>query len=340
MQTARLWNPLRDGTVQCRLCAQFCVIRPGKPGLCGVRVNSSGTLETMVYDKVAAMNLDPVEKKPLYHFLPGSMTFSFGTMGCNVSCSFCQNADLSQTPRTQGIVQGRNISPEELVELALSENAQSISYTYSEPTIFFELMEDTTAQARKRELKNILVSNGFQSPECLDRLQGIIDAANIDLKAFSDDFYRDICNARLDPVLQNLKRIFRMGWWLEVTTLIIPGANDSPEELRNMARFLRDELSPSVPWHLSGFHPTYRMTDRPPTPPQTLFMARDIAKEEGLSFVYLGNLPGGEINTTMCPSCNHELVRRKGFTLIRNRLNRNACPDCGTVVPGVWSAAQ
>ncbi len=336
MHEAELWKPLENRRVQCHLCSHFCRIDEGERGKCGVRENRDGRLYTLVYDKVAATNLDPVEKKPLYHFLPGTMSFSFGTMGCNLSCLFCQNAFLSQTPRTGGTIEGRKITPGELVAAALGSGASSISYTYSEPTIFFELMRDTAREAKQKGLKNIMVSNGFQSPQCLEELAPFIDAANIDLKAFTDDFYRKVCGARLEPVKKNLAHIRKLGWWLEVTTLLIPGLNDAESELRDMAAFLVAELGADTPWHLSRFHPEYRMTDRPPTPASTLAMAKRIGVEAGLRFVYVGNLGPNEQNDTLCPSCGALLVRRAGFSCGPVRLKNGTCPECGAAVAGVW----
>lgn len=338
MHRAALWKPLDDDRVQCRLCAHFCRIPPGERGTCGVRENRDGTLFTLVYDRAAAINLDPVEKKPLYHFLPGSLTFSFGTMGCNLSCTFCQNADLSQSPRQGRPVTGHAVTPEALVQAALDSGAASISYTYSEPTIFFELMRDTAGLAKKAGLKNIMVSNGFQSPQCLDELGPLIDAANIDLKAWNEDFYRDVCGASLGPVKKNLVHIRRLGWWLEVTTLVIPGLNDDPGDLRGMAAFVFAELGADTPWHLSRFHPDHRMLDRGRTPPKTLETARDMGHAAGLRYVYVGNLGPGERNDTTCPSCGEVVVRRTGFHAEPARLRAGACPACGAAVAGVWGA--
>jgi pyruvate formate lyase activating enzyme len=267
---ALLWRTLKDNTVQCRLCSHFCRIEEGKTGLCGVRRNNGGTLVTLSRNKVAALNLDPVEKKPLFHFQPGTSTLSIGTPGCNLDCLFCQNWTLSKPPRQGRPLEGQHIEPEEIIRLAKSSGAASVAYTYSEPTIFFELMLETATLARQEGLANIMVSNGFQSPECIDKLDGFIQATNIDLKSFREEFYRDICGARLKPVLENLVHIRRLGWHLEVTTLVIPGENDSDAELRDIARFLFSELGADLPWHVSRFHPCHRMTDHPPTPVETL----------------------------------------------------------------------
>lgn len=335
MHPARLWKALADGTVQCRLCAHYCRLGQGQRGKCGVRECRDGALYTLVYDRVAAVNLDPVEKKPLYHFLPGSSTLSFGTMGCNLSCAFCQNASLSQPPRQGHPVTGERLTPDDLVQAALRSGAASISYTYSEPTIFFELMADTADLAHAKGLKNILVSNGFQSPHCLSALADRIDAANIDLKAMNEDFYERICGAKLAPVLANLIHMRRLGWWLEVTTLLIPGLNDDPDELRRLADFLVEKLGPDTPWHLSRFHPDYAMRDRPVTPLASLQQAHAIGREAGLHFVYLGNVPDNPYDRTLCPACGELLLDRSGFAVTAARTVGGVCPHCGAELPGV-----
>lgn len=358
----------KEARVQCRLCSHYCIIPGGGTGRCGVRVNRPdtarpdtarpdtagpgvagpdvtvnaapvGRLFTLVGDNVAAVNLDPVEKKPLFHFMPGTLTYSFGTMGCNLACSFCQNWSLSRPPAEEGVVRGQRITPTKLVAEARASGAASVSFTYSEPTIFFELMADTADAARAAGLATIMVSNGFQSPECLAELEHRINAANIDLKAFTEHFYATQCGARLKPVLHTLRTIARMGWWLEVTTLLIPGLNDDPDELRDMARFIRDELGPDVPWHLSRFHPAYRLTDRPPTPPATLERAWEIGREEGLRFVYLGNMPGHPAESTHCPACGALFARREGFHTHLPASSR--CVRCGATMPGVgWDTPE
>ncbi|MGE4299396.1 MAG: AmmeMemoRadiSam system radical SAM enzyme [Desulfovibrionaceae bacterium] len=341
MHLAMLWKPLANGVTQCRLCSHYCRIQPGATGRCGVRVNQDGALHTLVFDRVAALNLDPVEKKPLFHFLPGTVTFSLGTMGCNLSCSFCQNFSLSQPPREGRPVQGQHATPEDIVAGAKRLGARSISYTYSEPTVFSELVLATATRAVAQGLKNILVSNGFQSPQCLDALGPYIHAANIDLKAFTDAFYRQRCGARLAPVLATLKHIVRLGWWLEVTTLVIPGLNDSAPELRDIARFIHDELGPDVPWHVSRFHPTHRLTDRPPTPVATLERAWTIGRDAGLRHVYLGNVRGHPGEHTLCPACGGVAVERVGFSVAPLRGAPGVCPACGTAIAGVgWDTLE
>jgi len=334
MREAKLWTAHPEDMAHCHLCCHFCRIPAGQRGQCGVRVNQAGKLYTEAYDQVAAANIDPVEKKPLYHFLPGTQTFSFGTMGCNLGCSFCQNYTLSQPPREGRPVAGHPATPGGLVKSALDSGCSSISYTYSEPTIFFELMYDTAGLAQDQGLKNIMVSNGFMSPQCLDELAPLIDAANIDLKADTEAFYADVCQAKLAPVKKNLRRMRELGWWLEVTTLIIPGLNDSAAELTAMAKFLADELGPETPWHLSRFHPDYKLQDRPPTPVATLQMAQNIGRQAGLKFVYVGNVPGGEHNATACPKCGRTVIERTGFAVRRMDVDHGLCPACREPIPG------
>jgi pyruvate formate lyase activating enzyme len=334
MHPARLWKPLKDGAAQCRLCSHFCRIGPGERGICAVRVNVGGELCTLVYDRAAAINIDPVEKKPLYHFHPGSRTLSFGTMGCNLGCSFCQNWSLSQPPREGRQVAGQEVTPGTLVAAAVEASCESMSYTYSEPTVFFELMRDTAAQARERGLSNIMVTNGFMSPECLTELAPLIDAANVDLKAFTPEFYERVCQARLDPVKKNLARMRDLGWWIEVTTLVIPGLNDGPAELAAMAAFIADELGTNTPWHLSRFHPDYKLIDRPPTPAATLETAWEIGRKAGLDFVYVGNLPGNAHNSTVCPSCGQTAIARSGFSVLDGPAPGGKCMSCGAGLAG------
>ncbi|MDR3640963.1 MAG: AmmeMemoRadiSam system radical SAM enzyme [Humidesulfovibrio sp.] len=343
---ARFWKPLAPGkagqgaSVQCRLCNHFCSIPDGGRGICAVRQNQAGTLYTLVYGLPAAISVDPVEKKPLYHFLPGTRIFSFGTMGCNLSCSFCQNAQLSQSPRLGQPIRGHNLTPEALVSAALDSGSKSIAYTYSEPTVFLELVEDTALLARARGLKNVLVTNGFMSPESLDALgpadTGPIQAANVDLKAFTEAFYKDQCGARLAPVLKNLKHMRELGWWLELTTLLIPGLNDGPDELAELAAFIVRELGPDTPWHLSRFHPEYRLLDRPVTPTETLTMARDVGHAAGLRYVYIGNASGPGFGDTRCGSCGEVVLERDGFA-VRGSLPEGRCGSCGAILPGVWA---
>lgn len=336
MSNAILWRPQKNSQIQCLACSHFCLIDPGEGGLCGVRENRDGKMHSLVRNKVAALNVDPIEKKPLFHFLPGTLTLSLGTMGCNLSCSFCQNYSLSQTPRQKKAIEGEDITAEQIIRLAGEYFAASISYTYSEPTVFIELVMDTARPAREKGLKNIIVSNGFQSPDCLKEMNGHIDAANIDLKAFTEKFYQEYCGAKLKPVLKNLVKIREMGWWLEVTTLIIPGLNDSSEELNKMAEFIFTELGPDTPWHISRFHPTFKMTNIHSTPVETLEKAWSIGRDQGLKFVYTGNVPGHEAENTFCTACGKQVVTRMGFEIKSSHVNDMFCSFCGEKIPGVW----
>ncbi len=335
MQEARLWRQLKDDTVQCRLCNHFCSVRPDERGKCGVRENQGGTLYSLVADRVAATNVDPIEKKPLYHFQPGSHSLSVGTVGCNFFCLFCQNDALSQSPKSGGPIPGEPVTPQQIVQAAKQYGCKSISYTYNEPTMFYELMRDCAELAKGEGLANVMVSNGFMSPECLDELEPWIDAINVDFKAYTEHFYNELCGTRLEPVLENLKRIKRMGWWLEVTTLIIPGQNDSEQELEGVAAFIRDELGPETPWHLSRFHPCYQMTQTPSTPITSLETAHAIGRKAGLQFVYLGNVPGREEGNTYCPDCGQTLIQRSGFSAGGIDVENGNCCGCGHPIAGV-----
>jgi pyruvate formate lyase activating enzyme len=335
MKEAALYEKMADEKVRCRLCHHRCLIKSGARGLCGVRENRAGTLISLVYGKIIAGHSDPIEKKPLFHFLPGTRSYSIATVGCNFRCAFCQNADISQMPADQNRIMGDEMTPEAIVDLALNYRAQSISYTYTEPTVYFETARDTARIAVSKGLKNVFVSNGYMTRECLEEIHPDLHAANVDLKAFNDRFYKDQCGARLQPVLDTIGRMREMGIWLEVTTLLIPGLNDSEPELKSLAGFLAD-TDPGIPWHISRFHPTYRLTDRPITPVQTLRRARDIGYETGLQYVYTGNIPGDEGENTFCHACKTPLIDRVGFQVARNRINDGRCPACGEAVPGIW----
>lgn len=319
--------------VRCGLCRQECQVAPGKYGQCGVRYNHQGSFFTAVGANVAAVNLDPVEKKPLFHFLPGTATFSIGTLGCNLHCRFCQNSDISQ-PFGSSRNPGRKADAWSIVKAALESGARSISYTYNEPVVFFELMRETASLAIEHGLRNIMVSNAFMSEGCFSELNGLIHAVNFDLKSFTNDFYRKICGARLEPVLENIKVAVKAGWWVELTTLVIPDLNDSMEELSGIASFIAHEAGRQVPWHVSRFHPSYKMLDTTPTGLDALERALEAGCKAGLDYVYVGNLPGHESESTFCPSCKEVVLERRGY---RTRVNaRGRCPKCATVIAGVW----
>lgn len=342
MRKAMLYEGLRGGGVRCKLCAHRCSVPTRDRGFCRVRENRDGVLYSLVYGLVIAQAVDPIEKKPLFHFLPGSKSYSIATPGCNFRCSFCQNAEISQLPRFAQLETRETTTPERVVAAAQSQGCRSIAYTYTEPTVFFEFAYDTMQAAREAGLANVWVTNGYMTPECIDLLAPpdgsgrLLDAANVDLKAWDDAFYRHYARARLEPVLESMKLLKRRGVWLEVTTLVIPGLNDGEPGLRGMARFIRDELGAETPWHLSRFHPTFELIDRPPTPAATLQHAREIALSEGLKHIYVGNLPGQGDEDTVCAACGHALVRREGYRILSRSLVNGRCPNCGAPAAGVW----
>jgi pyruvate formate lyase activating enzyme len=336
MHEARFYEKSADDKVNCRLCAHECLIDPVKRGLCMVRENQGGALYSLVYGKVIAQNVDPIEKKPLFHFLPGTRSFSIATVGCNFQCEHCQNFDIAQYPRLhQKEIMGQETTPAAIVANAQASHSASIAYTYTEPTIFAEFAYDTAILARKEGIRNVFVSNGFMTETSATALGEVIEADNIDLKSFSPDFYRKICKAKLQPVLDTIVRMKQLGVWVEVTTLVIPGLNDSNEELREIANFLKG-VGPEIPWHVSAFYPTYKMLDRPPTPATTLRRARDIGLEAGLRYVYTGNIPGENGENTYCAACREPLIERFGYTIRRYHLKDGNCPKCGGQVEGVW----
>ena len=334
MREAMLYERLEDQRVQCHLCAHRCVIKNQKRGICSVRENQDGRLISLVYARAIAKHVDPVEKKPLYHFQTGSRTYSIATVGCNFRCLFCQNADISQMPRESNRIMGEELPPEQVVLAAQQSRCKSISYTYTEPTIFFEYAYETAKLAHASEMKNIFVTNGYMTPEALDLIQPYLDAANVDLKTFNNDFYKEQCGAKLEPVLESLKKLKSMGVWLEITTLVIPGLNDSDSELTEIAEFIL-ELGPETPWHVSRFHPTYMLRNIPSTPVATLKRAREIGLQVGLHFVYTGNVPGDQGEKTLCHQCGRVLIDRFGFATGKYAIKKGRCPDCQTPVAGV-----
>ena len=329
---AILWSKAAGGSVDCSLCSHRCHIVDGKRGVCGARQNRGGTLFSLVYGRLIAEHMDPIEKKPLYHFLPGSLSYSIATPGCNFRCTFCQNWQISQVEAAPAFDSISYVAPERVVSAAVAGGAPSISYTYTEPTIFMEYALDCARLARREGLKNVFVTNGFQTPEAVQAMTGLIDAANVDLKAFTDEFYRRQCAGRLQPALDTISNMHRAGIHIEVTTLIVPGRNDSDEQLSGIARFLAD-LSPDIPWHISRFHPDYKETALPPTPVETMRRANEFGREAGLHYVYLGNVQLDAGQDTKCPGCGKVLVRRRGFGRPSLYLTEPRCPDCGHDVP-------
>ena len=335
VREALLYERENDLQVRCALCAHRCLIDAGARGICGVRENREGVLGSLVYGRVIAENVDPIEKKPLFHVLPGSRSFSIATAGCNFRCTFCQNHEISQLPREENRIIGKERTPAKIVERARLTGCSSISYTYTEPTIYFEFAWDTAGIARVQGLKNVFVTNGYMTAETLELLSPRLDAANVDLKSFRDDFYKKQCGARLQPVLDNLKRMKELGIWVEVTTLLIPGLNDDEEELRDIAGFLFS-LGAETPWHISRFHPQYRMTKTPPTSAASIHRAAEIGKAAGLKYIYCGNLPGDAGENTLCDRCGRILISRYGFDVERLDLERSACPHCGAPLHGIF----
>ncbi len=335
MKKAMFYESEGSNQVRCGLCRFQCLIKDGTRGICGVRENRAGILYSLVYGKICAEHVDPIEKKPLYHVMPGSTTYSIATVGCNFHCHQCQNYSISQVlPHTA--IQGMPQTPADIVKQAKATRCQSISYTYTEPTIFYEFAYDTAQLAHQAGLKNIFVTNGYISKTALSQIAPFLDAANIDLKGFSEKFYRDIIHARLSEVLDSIIEYRKQGIWIELTTLIIPGLNDSDADLQGIASFIMSNLGPDTPWHVSQFYPTFKLTDRPRTPVATLKKARDIGLATGLRYVYEGNVPGAGGENTYCPSCSSLLIERYGFTIIANRLHKGACPDCSTSIAGIY----
>lgn len=334
MKEAKLYQPLSESRVGCQLCAHRCVIADGQWGICRVRENRDGTLYSRVYGQPIARHVDPIEKKPLFHFFPRSRAYSIATAGCNFHCQWCQNWEISQMPRQQKLMSGTEVSPETVVQEAQRTACQSIAYTYTEPTIFFEYAYDIAELADARGIHNVIITNGFMTNEMLDAFHPYLDAANVDLKAFRDETYRKYVGGRLDPVLESMKRMKELGVWLEVTMLIIPGINDEESELREAAQFIVNELGARTPWHISRFHPAGHMRDVPPTPESTLQQAYRIGREAGLRYVYLGNVSRSE--DTQCHECGRVLVERSGMGVLRDHVTSDGqCPDCQTPVAGI-----
>ena len=333
---AMLYEAGEGQQVRCRLCGHECVIAAGKTGICQVRENQAGKLVSLNYDALVAVNVDPIEKKPLFHFLPGTQSLSVAAAGCNFQCSFCQNWQISQAPRTGRIVGGQAVSPEDLVAAAEKRHCASVSYTYTEPTIFFELAYDTAKLASERGIRNCFVSNGFMTSRAVRTIAPYLDAINVDLKAFRDETYRKIMKARLEPVLTCLKELVAAGVWVEVTTLVVPGMNDSEAELGDIAGFIAGQLGPDVPWHVSRFHGDYQWSDVQSTPMATLERAVKAGRDAGLKYVYSGNVPGDENENTCCPACSSTLIRRVGYMIRENRLSGGACGNCGEQIAGLW----
>ncbi len=335
IREALLYEKLTDSRVQCALCAHRCKINPGRRGLCGVRENKDGVLYTLVFGTLIAENVDPIEKKPFFHVYPASKSYSVATVGCNFRCEFCQNADISQMPSTMIMIGGQEVDPEAIVRRAQKNDCRTIAYTYTEPTVYLETALAIAGIASNEGLENVFVTNGYMSPEALEVMKPYLAAANVDLKSFRDEFYKQYCKARLQPVLDSLKKMRDIGIWLEITTLLIPGLNDSSEELKEIAAFIRS-LGQEIPWHISRFHPQYKMLNRPETPRASLRLACEIGREAGLKYVYSGNVPGDEGENTYCSNCSKLLIKRYGYRIIEKKLSGKACSHCGHILDGLF----
>jgi len=332
---ALFWEPQPNAVTLCTLCPHLCRIREDHYGICGVRKNENGILYTLVYEQAAALHVDPIEKKPLFHFYPGSRSLSIATVGCNFRCRFCQNWDLSQAAKGKDRqIAGKVVRPADIVQLAEQYDCQTIAFTYSEPTIFYEYAYDTAKLAAQKNIYGVFVTNGYIMPEPLEFIRPYLSALNVDLKSFNSEYYKKTIGARLEPVLASLKKMKELGFWLEVTTLVIPTKNDSDMELAKIAEFIRG-LGPEIPWHVSAFHPDYQMTDLPRTSAATLQRARRIGLNAGLRYVYTGNIPGDDGESTFCYNCGTLVIRRLGFSIIENRIVNGSCPKCGTKIDGV-----
>lgn len=335
IKEAMLYEKLTDGRVKCLLCAHGCIIHPDRKGICGVRENTGGVLYSLVYGTLVAENIDPIEKKPFFHVFPASRSFSIATVGCNFSCSFCQNHDISQMPRSSQMIAGEDMAPADIVAMAQKSGSKTIAYTYTEPTVYFELAYDTAKIAHRQGLKNVFVTNGFMTPQAIEILAPYLSAANVDLKSFREEFYKKYCGARLQPVLDSLRTLKEKNIWVEITTLLIPSLNDSEEELKDIARFVAG-LGVETPWHISRFHPQYQMRNLPVTSLSSLRKAAQIGKDAGLKYVYSGNVPGDQGENTYCSQCEKLLIERYGFIVVANHLEKNRCPRCQAPLEGIF----
>ena len=335
MKEAEFYIPLGEGMVQCRLCPRNCIISEGGRGFCTVRVNKGGKLYTLVYSQPCAVHKDPIEKKPFFHVLPGARTLSIATAGCNLRCNFCQNWFIAQRPPEK--VKSIHLPPQKLVDKAVEEGCKVIAYTYTEPVVFYEYMKETARIAKERGLRNVAHTAGYINPEPLRKICRYMDAINVDLKAFHQGFYDTLCwGGKLEDVLRTLRIIKEEKVWLEITCLIIPTFNDSPQEIREMCRWIKENLGDDVPVHFSRFFPMFKLVKLSPTPVSTLEKARKIAQEVGLKFVYIGNVPGHPAENTYCPRCGKILIRRMGYVVLENHIKDGKCEYCGEKIPGVW----
>lgn len=331
---AKYWTLLQDKTVQCQLCPNYCVLKTGKKGRCGARINVDGKLYTIVYARPVAVHVDPIEKKPFTHFLPSTVSFSIATAGCNLGCIFCQNWQISQSRPEDA--ESAVLPPMDVVDLAKKYKCASIAYTYTEPTIFYEYMLDTAKAAKTYGIRNVMHTCGYINPNPLKELLKYMDAVNVDLKGFSEEYYVTMCSGHLDPVLETIKTVKRSGVWLEITNLVIPGKNDDPKMIKAMCLWIKENAGPDTPLYFSAFTPQYKLTGLPPTPVKTLEDAQKIAKEAGLHYVYIGNVYGHTGESTYCPKCGKLIIKRQGFDTLEVDLIDGKCKYCGYKIAGVW----
>jgi pyruvate formate lyase activating enzyme len=336
VREAMHYKRLEEGRIECEICPRACKVAIKERGYCGVRENIDASYRTLVYGRVCSMNVDPIEKKPLFHFLPGAKALSIATAGCNIECKFCQNWEISQFRPEQ--VRSINFPPEEVVRQAKSNGIESIAFTYSEPVVFYEYMYDTAKLAREQGVKSVMISNGYIEEKPMVGLCEHLSAVKVDLKAFTDKFYKEICSGELRPVLDTLKVLRREKMWNELVVLMIPTLNDGEEEIQQMCAWVHDELGPDVPIHFTRFHPTYKIKNLPPTPVSTLERAREIAMEKGLNYAYVGNVPGHEGESTYCAHCKKPVIQRLGFRILEVAIDGGHCAYCKTPIPGVWKA--
>ena len=322
--------------IKCKTCPRECVVGDRERGFCGSRENRGGVYYTLVYGRAAALNLDPIEKKPLFHFLPGSGALSIGTAGCNMDCKDCQNWELSQR-RPEQVQRNADLPPEKLAALAQRNGAPVLAYTYTEPVTFYEYMHDAAKVGRARGLKSVMISNGYIQAEPMKQVCQVLDAVKVDLKSFRPDFYVKYCRGTLPPVLETIKLVHKLGKWLELVYLVVPTLNDKSSEIAEMCRWIKKTIGPDVPLHFSRFSPEYQLKNLPPTPYETLERARRVARQEGLHYVYLGNVPGEEVASTVCPKCKRTIVRRNGFQVLSLDIAGGKCKFCGQKIPGVWA---
>jgi len=334
---AMLWEAAEDREVRCLLCGHGCVIAPDQYGICRVRKNVDGSLKSTNFNAVVAVHVDPIEKKPLFHFLPGTRSLSIAAAGCNFQCDFCQNWRISQMPRSDPDLRGQSIGPAEIVAAATGHDCASISFTYTEPTVFFELAYETASLAHREGVRNCFVSNGYMTPRAVETIAPYLDAINVDLKAFKDETYRRVMKARLAPVLECLEALVEAGIWVEVTTLIVPDMNDSPEELADIAGYIAGSLGRHVPWHVSRFHGDYKMDSLGATPLSSLELACRLGAEAGLKYVYCGNVHGRGGESTHCTACGEMVIERVGFTVGGMHMRNGACEKCGEQIDGIWA---